>query len=250
MPRISVGFFLFYLFKAFIVNGQADVPAFETKIKAKPSHTIWVNGGQLIRQELQIGYERSLTNQLSLECAAGYKKSRRDGINYNVHLSRLIKNLNTSDYAERMPFSEGILVSAALKYFTDPDQHKRSRVYFSPQLFYRYRYYDQQLVTTFAPSQDNRRSRASLQSLDLNIYGGKILVGNTITLFGLGKTKKVLLDVYYGFGLRHKNAKTTYFWSGLPYYAPPATLTNPPEVEKISDTFLSQQLGLKLGFQF
>jgi len=222
-----------------------------TAFKNWKPKAIWVNAGQLSREELIISYEHFFQPDLSFEFAVGYKKPRREGINYNVHLSRFVKDLNTFDYAERLPFSEGILVSGALRSYTDKDKLKRSRTYFSPQFFYRYRFYDSQLVTTYPAGSDERTPGvATLQSLDLNIYGGKFLIGRTIRLFGFNKTKNVLLDIYGGVGLRHKEAKTVYYWRGSEGHSPPATLTSPPETEHKSITLISFHLGCKLGFQF
>jgi len=214
----------------------------------RPKQTIWLNGGQLIRHEDQVSFERQLTYWVTLELTGGYKYPVNNNQTYSITLPSIV-NLTVYDYAKRMPFSEGIMANVRLKIYPDSDKSKKSRTYISPQFFYRYRFFDQkQINVTTEKIEDSRRSDAGLQSLDLEIYGGKLLAGKTISLIKFSKKHALLIDVYGGMGFRIKKAKIN-FHDYDRNFPPPSPYIR-PQTKKSEREIASLQLGFKLGYQF
>lgn len=218
--------------------------------KPKRPQNIWVNLGQISRNEILIGFEKHLSPETALELSLGYKYAENKGQPFDVALSSVLM-LDTYDYAERMPFSEGILIGLGLKGYLLSEKHPWFKTYLSPSLFYRNRFFDLQYISSSTLQPDKRYEGNSLQSLDLKIYGAKFLFGHTIDMVVFNDQKKILLDLYYGVGFRHKEAKTSYFnYNRAEFGQYPAQPTGGPTIEKAKSDWASLHAGIRLGFQF
>jgi hypothetical protein len=256
--------FLFALFLLFSsVKGYAFLPekslpkdSAATKLRKKHPQTIWLNAGQVYRKEIQLIYERELNKWLSAEFGIGYKYPT---VNYAVFTSGNTLYGKPYDYAERMPFSKGLYTSAALKIYVGDrtESEPLTGFYISPVVFYRYRFYDHQLVNSQTPLSDYPENWASQQSLDLHIIGLKILLGGAHEIISLDNKGGIKIDYYLGLGCRLKYAKTAFDWkestsSGSRFIQPdkPTPPSANPVIEKEQILIPSFQAGLKIGFPF
>jgi len=173
-----------------------------------------------------------------LEGLVGYKYAKNKSKPFEEYQSMTIVT-DAYNYAERMPFSKGIFTGLAFKFYPNSSISDRNRLFISPQFFYRYRFYDHQYVITDDFNSDpNEDPRTTLQSLDLHIFGAKLLAGKTFSIMEFENKSNIALEVYTGIGLRQKMASTTYYY----------TLSS----ERITaeSTFWSFHLGFKLGYRF
>jgi hypothetical protein len=261
--RLLVSALLYFLFQ---LNASAEVTYFgrsqaSDSVSALKSgkNTIWLNGGQIARREYQLSYERFLNQWFALEVGLGYKYAVNAGQPYEVSIPSLY-NGEFYNFAERMPFSQGIFTSLAFKAYMTEKTFKGG--YASGQLFYRYRFYDHQFVSSGVMASEDPKNWDSQQSLDLHIFGAKFLLGRTMDLVRFKNKSAIMLDLYGGLGFRNKFAKTTFFskksTNSGSYYTPPGytpppatTVTQPkPWTENSENGMISVQAGLKLGFRF
>src|SRR5688572_19520307 len=216
--------------------------------------TILLNFGQLFRKEVQISYKQPFNDWLAAEISLGYKfATQKDKPYENVTPS--LYSPEHFEYAESFPYSKGYLAGLALKAYNG----KRA-FYFSPGFFYRYRAYDHQLLENAEMDSQGSENWTSQQSLKLKIYGIKLLGGNQIDFGYINSHIKLIIEFYYGFSYRWKDATTAFDWksstnaSYSPTPVPPAPTTPihtdyPPTIEKTKSEAFSPQLGLKFGFR-
>lgn len=222
----------------------------KANLPVKRTITTWVNVGQYFRNEVQVSVEKFISPETALELTVGYKFAEHKNQPFTVNLSSMLI-LDTFDYAERMPFSEGILIGLGLKGYLLSEKHPWFKTYLSPSVFYRNRFYDQQYISSATLQPDKRYAGNSLQSLDLKIYGAKFLFGHTFDMVVFNRQKKILLDLHYGIDFRHKEAKTSYFkYNGTEFGQYPAKPIGDPQIEKAESDWVSFHAGLRLGFQF
>src|SRR6188768_2368766 len=106
---------------------ETDPNALNTK---KNNHTIWLNLGQISRNEIQMSYEHLFNPETAVELSLGYKYAENKGNPYYIALPS-VSNLNTFDYAERMPFSEGILFALGFRGYMISENHPWFKTYLS-----------------------------------------------------------------------------------------------------------------------
>ncbi len=233
---------------AFLPQNSGIQDSAKATLQPKLRQTIWLNGGQLFRKEIQLSYERFLTDWLALEITGGYKYAKPGKQPYEITLSSVI-NFPVYEYVERMPFSEGILGGISFKIYPGAKNPEYARTYVASQFFYRNRYFEnQKIIITTEKDNDGRASDGGLQSVDMHIYGGKLLVGRTISLIDFTKKNSLLVDFYGGIGYRLKNARIDYH--DYDRNLPPSSPYYRPQIKKYEESKASLHAGFRLGFQF
>src|SRR5688572_5625527 len=177
--------------------------------QTKPLKTIWLNTGQLIfHREIQLGFERSLTPKISLEGTLGYKYAVKEDQEYELCVGCMASLSNYYDNVARIPFSNGLLASIAIKAYIK----KTPGFYLSPQLFYRYWFYDHQYLNYGGYTKDDENIE-SQQSLRMHVAGFKLLAGYSFPIIRFTPKHKLVADVYSGLGFRQKYVTTHFDWS-------------------------------------
>lgn len=215
--------------------------------RTRPLKMIWLNVGQLaFEREIQLGFEKQINPKISLEGTIGYKYAVQEGQEYVLCAGCMTGLPNYYDHVSRIPFSNGLLASIALKAYLK----KNPGFYFSPQMFYRYWFYNHQLLNSYGHLSESEDNFDSQQSLRMQVVGLKLLAGYSFPIISFSPKHKLVADIYSGLGFRQKFATTKFDWyhdsrqnSGTYYRTPPYTAT-----EKSS--IVSLQLGAKLGFMF
>jgi hypothetical protein len=209
--------------------------------------TIWLNVGQLaFERELQLGFEKQINPKISLEGTLGYKYAVQEGQEYELCAGCMTGLPNYYDNVARIPFSNGLLASIALKAYVK----NAPGFYFSPQVFYRYWFYNHQLLSSYGHLSEAEDNFESQQSLRMHVVGLKLLTGYSFPIISFSPKHKLVADIYTGLGFRQKFATTKFDWfhdsrqnSGTYYRTPPYTSSEKSNI-------ISLQLGAKLGFMF
>lgn len=256
---LTLVFLLSVVFRSFAFQaGSFQVADSTGKIsRTKPTNILWLNLGQLVRKELLVNYQKNIGSNSVLEYGFGYKFPTSFNKPYTVNKSTF--DFEPYEYAERMPFSQGLMASIATKFYFKPQVNKPlDGGYISTGIFYRYRFYNHQLVYSQTPLSDYPDNYASQQSLDLQIGGYKILIGKTKDFGQFTKGTRLKFDIYTGLGYRWKYAVTAVDWihstdSGSTYTPPtknsPAP-SHPQYIVKEKTSIISFQAGLKVGLEF
>jgi hypothetical protein len=122
--------------------------------------------------------------------------------------------------------------------------------YFSPQLFYRYWFYNHQYLNSSGYTTDSDQNFDSQQSLRMQVAGAKFLPGYSFNIIRFSSRHSLVADIYAGIGFRQKFVKTKFDWFhdgrqnyGTYYRTPSYTTTEKSGI-------ISVHFGAKLGLLF
>jgi hypothetical protein len=210
--RIIAIFFMIILCNSLIVFSQ------EKQVKIY-KNAFTINIAQLAMLDVNLGYERTLSERSILRTTIGYKfpLSSDSYTNFSGFL------LTIPVY---FPVSQGPLFSLGYLYFINP----RSRLYLSPEVYYRYSYFEKKLYKYCTGMSSD--SYVSLQSRYLTKYGIRCLIGKKVSLKS-DKQTRIQLDFFAGMGLEYSQQEMTiyakrqgtcsviYHWDSDDLYVPP-----------------------------
>lgn len=203
------------------------------------NNSLTINVTRLFLYEIRLGYERKISERHSIRPIAGiqFASSAND-----------FKSIPAALF--RFPFyykvSKGYYLGHGYNFIIG----KHSRIYLSTEIYYNKSYYDKKYYRYCVGS--GKDSYVSLQSMDLEKTGIKLLVGKKQTIVN-GQKVNLEFDFFAGIGIQHRLEKLTTFekqFGGCSYDIPGLHEIKPPIVDNSNKWYPTINIGVLIAMPF
>jgi hypothetical protein len=207
-------------------------------------HVLSIHLTQMLVHEVQVSYERSVLDRLSLEGSLGARIPSFD--DYEVYNGTYNYDFDVNYKA--YPFIRSYYGALGIKlHLVTPAEPGRGPLYVAAVPFYRYNLFPR---TTYAgPAPSSSESYARDESKYQRIPGLKLLMGWRMPAWRIDPHHAFFLDLFGGASVRRIMTTTTTY--GSVYGTADPALIQPlpePETKQKNTPFSTVQLGAKLSF--
>jgi len=199
-----------------------------------------INITRLALLEVRLGYERHISSKNYLRATVGIKFPLG-------HDSFEAVSIGLGHIPNIYPVSDGLYLALGYNYVLSP----KSKFYVSAEVYYNYIYYNNKIYEYCVGHGSD--SYVSLQSMQLNKYGVKLLFGKKVDL--PSKTDRHLqFDFFWGIGLQRRFEDITVFKKTQGRCSLNnndfVTIYDPPKLETWYGLYPTLHLGLSFGLPF
>ena len=209
------------------------------KDKNSFKNTIKLNTGRLILNEARFSYERQLSERHTLRTVIGfqYPTSQTEFRSVTVGVVYIPNYYKVS---------KGIYIGAGYNYLLGT----HSRNYISAEMYFNYNYYDNKHYRLCAGGSHD--SYVSLQSMNLNKTGLKIIFGKKATIIS-GSKIGLELDFFVGMGIQYRIEELTIYQKqsgSCSYDYNELYHIYPPDIETNKNWYPTLHAGILIGMTF